>query len=454
MIKKMKLIKFYIFILAILVVGAAGAAIPNTESNPKTFLGPTGRLGVTKLITENSAYSVAGELGLKNMRIGGTVGWEFDYNQRIKASAELLRQKLTYSFFNGTQDVWLNQGAAGLNYQYDFREVDPFNTLLDLSGYYSHAPSKSLGVTTGSYIPAGAAAPQPFADYQRIAGSDAFGASPGITIATLDGTRAGAELNYDNVQYDTKNRTGLSSKGFGGTVKLSQLISEDVTIGASAAVRQPFNNYQADVSFDNIDYYGTWVLKLFGAYTIGKNTLPTTYNVGLGADYLIDEGRDIVFPAPRPMPNYKDGTPGRVYKDAPRFKDDPAEVVMHECVDKDFMKWVAVPAVYMPQVLAVPDEKVVQTCVAPSFVGLLGGITQNYEGAFVENLNNFFSGTDLVYTIDIPAPQVNDGSLSISGNNLVGNPPYNAGAGFYTDVTVTATNSCGSATSNAFSAED
>jgi hypothetical protein len=442
-------------IAAICMSAAVAGSIPNTSPTPKTFLGPTGRLGVTKAITDNTAFSIAGEIGPKNYRLGGTLGWEFDYNQRIKASAEYLAQKITYSFFTGEQNVWMDQTAAGLDYQYDFRDTGYVNTLLDVSGYYSYAPSHSLGVSRGTYINSDGF-PISYVVDERIAGSNAFGVAPGITLVTLDGTRAGFDLNYDNVLYNTKNSGGLNATGIGGTVRLNQALTDDLSIGGSAAVRRPFNNYQLDLTLDNLDYYGVWVLRAFGAYTIGKTTLPSTYNVGLGADYLMDAStNDGPYPMMQPIPDFKGEQRGKVYKDQV-YKDMPP-VMWEESnyVDKDFLSWVAVPAVYMPQVLAVVDEK--QVCAAgsaPTFSGPIGPDVSVDDNPFNFQTAPFFSGSNLTYTmVAIDNNDPSDSSISI--NSTTGEITVITGfIGSNYTVTVTATNACGSATSDTFNMAD
>ncbi len=424
-----KLLKLSAFIVALVIMGAAFSAIPN-NSDPTTFLGPTARLGVTKAMTDDSAYSVAGEVGLRNLRLGGTIGWEFDYNQRIKASAELLRQKITYAFFDGNYDPWVNQGAVGLAYQYDMRNVEPFNTMFDLSGYYSHAPSSTLGQSSGTYVDSGGIT-RNYTNVRRLAGSNGVGVSPGITFVTIDGTRAGLELNYDHVTYDTTYRSGLQGTGLGGTVKLSQEITDDVKLGASAAIRKPFNNYQADLSVDNLTYYGTWIVKLFGAYTKGKNTLPNTYNVGIGADYLIDADCHNPVPIARPQPRYKDSK----FKDQPVYKDTAVYYEDPQTFDKDFLSWVSVPAVYIPQVLVVPDQ-----CNVPTFNG---PIPDEEDDVYIVQLSQYFVGSNLTFAVTHGATsgsatvELTGSQLTITGGNV-------------SSIVVTATNGCGSASSNAF----
>lgn len=412
----------------------AALAVNSAFAQPRTFLGPIAHLGVVKSITDNSAFALAGEAGPKNLRASGTIGWEFDYNQRMKATAEYLTQKLTYGFSTGQQSEWMGQSAIGANYQYDFRQVDPFNTLLDLSAYYSHSPSKGLGATTTS----GGTTYN-----QRIAGANAFGVAPGISLASLYGTTAGVELNYDNVHYNTKNRSALTVKGLGGTVRLGQAITDDVSVGASAAIRQPYNDYDANIRFGNVDFYGLWSLNAFGGYTIGKSTLPSSYNVGLGADYFIDAHNNDELPkvqqSSKPMPQQK-------YKDYKDYKDMPPLVWQDpEIVDMDFLNWVSVPAVKIPNVYTVPDER----CVAPRFVGAIPNkhvTTATYSidlaDFFQENPNAF------VFSVKRNGVTYDSSDYTIVGTTLTF---INSGSVNDGSFVVTASDGCGSASSNSFS---
>jgi hypothetical protein len=427
--------------IATIVLAAITASIAFAQ--PTTFLGPTAHLGIVKTITDDSAFAIAGEAGPKNLRLSGTAGWEFDYHQRIKGTAEYVRQRLTYSFYDGQQDVWMGQGAIGLNYEYDFRQVDPFNTLLDLTAYYSHAPSKGLGVNTYT-------SPTTITTVsKRVAGSDGFSIGPGMSIVTLDGTTAGFDVTYNNVQYDTKYRSGLTAKGIGGTLRLAQVITDDVKIGGSASVLKPYNEYAANLSFANIEYYGMWTLSGFGAYTIGKNTMPNSYNVGLGADYFIDETNDEPPPMPqRPMPQHQ-------YKDYKDYKDMPPLVWQEpDVVDKDLLNWVAVPVMKLP-VQTVPDQKIKTVC-APGSAPTFSGTIPPYGGPYPSAISTapFFTGSNLTYTmVAVDNNMPSDSTISINSTTGVITITV-GGIGVNYDITVTATNSCGSATSNTFSATD
>ncbi len=435
---------------------AMATSVPNTSSNPRTFLGPSASLSVTKSMSEDSAFSLAGEGGPKIIRLDGTLGWELSYYQRIKATAEFLRENLTYSFFDGRQSAWMNQGAFGVDYQYDFHETVPYNTKLDLAAYVSHAPSRNLGTSSGVYNNQGA--PTNYTVVHRVAGSNAAGVSPGVIVTPWEGTSVGLQVNYDSVRYNTINRSSANAKGLGGTVFLNQNIVDDVDLGLSGAVRAPYNDYEANISWGNIPCYsGLWKFKIYGAYTIGKNSLPTTYDIGIGADFLADAFEQVqTTPPPQPMPHYKDMR----YKDMkPIYKDQgivpPVEWEETEATNKDLLKWTSIPAVRIPTVLTVTDGKLNMNliCVAPTLLaailnqGLIVGPPYSF------NVAPNFSGTSLTFALNFPVGCTNGGPVncnvcaSISGSTVTVTNVCD-------DITmsITASNQCGSVTSNTFTA--
>lgn len=318
---------------SLLVYSAAySTSVPNTD-HPVTFLGPTARVGYTSTLNNVTAYSVAGELGIKDTRLGATLGWKIHDNQYLKVTGEYLWQKITYAFFAGNTDQWVNQGAIGAAYQYNFLN-DRLKPEFDFTGYLAHGPSKTLNTINGKFINNQSILVS-FSDMRRIAGSNAGGLSPGIAIQPWRGGKVGAAVNYDNVRYDTINRQNENAKGWGGTVTFDQLIIREVGVGVSAAVRQPFNNYAASLnwSYTPSPYFGKWMLSLFGEYNVGKKTLPNSYNAGISGNYFIDQRCECL-----PV-NLKGKITTRLRP-----------------VSDSLLAWAAKPAVYMPQVLAINDE--------------------------------------------------------------------------------------------------
>ncbi len=422
---------------ALMFLSTTYASVPNHD-HPTTFLGPNVKGKFTSPLTNDTAYSLAAEAGLKNFRVGGTIGWRIADDQRFKVSAEYLWQKITYAFFSGDSNQWVNQGAIGADYQYTFINVD-YKPQLDLDAYYSHAPSKSLSTVSGTFI-SRTGLTQPFVNARRIAGSNAAGISPGVTIQPWMGGKVGADLNYDNVRYDKKYSPNEDAKGFGGTVRLSQVLFQNVVFSASAAVRQPFNNYTAGLAWSDIPYYGSWTLGLDGVYTAGKNTLPNTYDVSVSASYYMD-------PAPQCSRAQNEAAAKFVnYKGYKGYKDQappPAD---------DFLNWTSDPGVYMPQVLAIVDQRVT-TCEfgIPTFIGTIANVEET--GGFGSPISiptaSHFTGHNLTFAISSITPAL------AAGDTLVINPNTGVITGsIFTEnvysVVVTASNPCGLASSNAF----
>lgn len=279
--------------------------------NPSTNLGPSIHGGFTTTITDQSAASFAAEAGPKNYRIRATAALQACHVHQLKLTVEYLWQTLNYRFNEiGNIHRGQNQGAAGLDYRVNV-PCAYWRPQVTLNAYYANAAGDTLG--------------RRIELQKHISASNSQGFSPGITLRPCLGTRIGAELNYDNVRYERKYSHLERATGMGGTLYADQQLASRVWIGASAALRKPFNNYQADIAWNSHPYTPAWTFRLVGMYTKGKQGLPTTYNIMLAADYFLDM---ICNP-------YRRG----------------------EHADEELLNWAAKPAVYMPEVLGLVSEK-------------------------------------------------------------------------------------------------
>jgi hypothetical protein len=302
----------------------AFAVIPN-YSHPSTFLGPTIRPSYASWFNDATAYAVMAEFGLKNYRLSGTAGWKIDNEQRLKFSGEYLWQRITIGFLSGNIKEWLPQGALGIGYQYDL--AFPYSPTLNLDAFLSHAGSKSLSTITATYLSNGI--PTTIVDPRHISGANSYGFAPGVDIHFWEGLVTTLTLNYDNVSYDYNHSSKIMSAGVGGTIEIKKRLNEFFSVDLLAAVRKPFNNYQAGLNWD-VCYNGRWAIGAFGAYTLGKGGLVETYNAGINLNYFVDH-------ISSNLPNFKD--------DLPR-----AFIVRTGPVDERVLNWVNDPAVYMPEV--------------------------------------------------------------------------------------------------------
>lgn len=412
-----------------LAVGSILACLSTAYASdePTTFLGPTANVSVTNSLNTTTAYSLAGEAGRKNFRVGGTIGVKLVENQLFKFSAEYLWQDIKYNFFTGAESKWMTQGAIGAAYLYEFSGYG-FNPQFQLSGYLSHAPNKSLSTISGNLVDASGVLLGTISNNRRIAGSNGGGLAPGLFVAPWTGGRVGLELNYDNVRYDTKySLYDEDAKGLGGTIIFDQAMANGIDLDVSAAVRQPFNNYTANLNWNNAQFFGAWTVGLFGAYTDGKKSLPNTWNVGLNASYALDQ-RYSDIPA-----NYK----GEVFT-RPR--------------PDNLVAWTADPAVYMPQVLAITDENVVSppSCALVTLVTPIPDQgTFSVDGSF--SVAGNFAGRNITYTITTSSatPDANGNNATIDPTTgLVSITAGDVAETFF--LNVTATNACGSVSSGFF----
>lgn len=407
--------------LTLFIMSSFSYALTNPPgSDPKTFLGPILQLSRQDTFTENTGFAVLGEAGPRNFRASGTLGFITTPHQRLKLSLEYLWQNITYAFFSGDSSQWVSQGALGLAYEADVPSDHRFQTQFNFSGFLSHAPSKTLSTETGTYLNNNVVTN--FMDFRRIAGSNAGGVSPGLTTQPWEGGKLNLNVNYDNVRYDTTYTTNKDAKGLGGTVSLNQALVHNVDLNALASVRAPFNQYEADLGWTTPTKLGEWRIGLGSDVVIGKNTLPSTYTLTLSANYL---------------PNQPEPHSTRAKIAAWRFID-----------------WLSKPAVYLPQVLAVPDERVGNCASIPTLIDIIGdnippGSSIGFQGPFSQNLAVNFSGDNLTYTINYNG-QPNNGSVTIINGVLTGDNNYPGGQ--YTNISVTARNECGSVTSNLFNA--
>lgn len=409
----------------ILATSFAYAKFPNNHQNQTVFLGPTLAMSYTGTITPEFAFSVLGELGGRDLRIGGTFGWLIDDLQRIKISGEWLWQDLTYSFTAGNANRWVTQGAIGAIYEHIVPNWG-WNPTFRIKGFYSHAPSVAFGTkqilltdpTLGSTL---------LANFRRVAGSNAGSAGLGLGIHPWNNGEAGFDLSYDAVRYNMVNSGDQFAYGIGGTAFINQTFWDNFNIGASANVRQFYNSYFLNLNYDNLYWNGRWRVGVFGAYTPGKVKLVDTWNLGLNLNYFAD--------CVMPVVDYK--------TDLKHELSEPA------ISNKDFLNWVNDPAVYMPTVLAIVDEKISRGCTGGSLPFVIGAIPP------------FVSASATPVNVSIPTAQVFSGAHLVF--SALGLPP-----GFTIDpvtgvisgvlspteitqtflITVIATNGCGSASTS------
>jgi hypothetical protein len=293
-----------------------------------------GVVGDAKVLFDfNSENAAAVELaaGPKVFRGNGTYAFALNDKNRIKITGEYLDENLDFNFYTGDTRQWMSQAAVGAAYQYWLGG----KTLKDLQigGHYSHAGSKNLSDQTidlGDGIS--------LLDQRRIAGGVDWNgtAEAGLHLWSHSLVTMGAD--YDKVRYDTQydiHYDGNDAQGFGGHVNLQQLLTSSTQLELHSSVTQ-----------------------LANAYGGGLNWIWTTHNTtawraGLESGYTTDHttGRNF----------WVNGISVNVVWDQPHEKGAIALYTDPDVSAEDLLTWTATPAVRMPDVLAISDERLTKT---------------------------------------------------------------------------------------------
>ncbi len=216
------------------------------------------------------ALEIIGRVGLQ-----GSISHK---TRRVKVGCEWLTQKLKYHFLSGIDHHWVHQWAVGGQYQFLLDSC--FLYSIDVSGDYSHAPSKTLKTVSCPPITVG-----PNIVYntiqRRIAGSNAYNIEAGFTVIPWCNATLSLAADYDNVKYKRIWHRHEISSGFGGTVIVSQQLPNDLTANFIAQVKKPYNFYEGSIKWTTCTNFGNVDVGLFGGYTQGKKHLPSSTIAGV-----------------------------------------------------------------------------------------------------------------------------------------------------------------------------
>jgi hypothetical protein len=394
---------------------------PTLDTNNTRFLDTIAKAQWTMPLTHDIDQSLRIEAGARNYRFNTTLGWNLTGRERFKVTAEYLQQESDYVFSTGNIRHWVQQGALGVDYQYLLTPAGL--NFFDFAGYYAHAPNIHFKPLFYTQVDQGSLVE--YTTLRCIAGADAFGINPQLTLSPWQGAQTNVALNYDHIAYDTRYTPRRTlTNGFGSTITLNQQLPHHLQLNLSAGKRAPFNTYQADIRY-NPTSSPEMSIGIIAGYTQGKEKLPSTSVVGIELTYDFDAHRKI-----NPLtPNNK----------------------------VPLSTWVQKPAVYIPQILAIAEEKRMtptatdqpptdpvtppSTPHPPIFSGNIPSMAV-IPPEFNFDTSPYFTGSDLVFSatnlarglsID-PTTGVISGFTSFSSDNVV----------------VTATNADGNAQSNAF----
>ena len=308
----------------------------------------------------------------------------------------------------------MHQSAVGGKYKYliDCRWFDS----IELGGTYSYAPSRKLRdfvcpqITSSTLITNKTVS-------RHIAGSHAYSISGGATLLPWCDAWLTADLVYDHVEYDRKfHHHKETVAGIGATFRLTQRFLNDFDLILTADFRRPFNYSEALVNWTTCTNCGVLDLGVFAGYTEGKSHLPnsSTYGIQLGYSFGPESCQPLCC--------------------------DPCD----PCCDQELICWLATPAVRMPQVLAISDQRVTVTnspvCDPPTSVPLPNQFLPSFS-TLTFDTSPYFNGNGNTITYSLSGLPVGFTIDPVTGIITGANP--NPFENLTFQGTVTATTSCG-----------
>lgn len=308
-------------------IGLTNSPISFNATYSDTF-GAYVSAGYLYLLNQWSGLDLKAEVGDKTMRANGTYGFLIGSHDELKISGEYLRQDLGFDFASGTTYQWIGQSAGGLSYQH----ILPNKWLNALSAnvYYSRAQNKEL--SSEQVIQNGIT----YLDERNIVGATAEGLSLNATFLTSPRVRLTPSLSFDSVVYPNhyENHDDDSNKQFGGGLKWEQLITKQFKSEIDASARAYGNDILAKIDWAMPAGFGKRIeWGVSAEHFTNKVSGPDNNQISLNFSYQWD---------------------GKSTNQTIGFSDfKPTDM-------QDLTTWVATPAVYMPEVLAVADEEMLR----------------------------------------------------------------------------------------------
>lgn len=326
----------------------APQATESSKKNVRTDFYPLVRLQCTsRFFDDEAALMFLGELGENLNRANATFGFLTSCGHHFKLGGEILNEDLEYRFQTKNDRGWMRQYAVGGVYQAAF----PCGSIMksvDVSAQYSEVARHRIHDFYEDHKNY-----KGHKDHRKghrhapifnrtVAGSRAYAFSTGLAIAPWYGALVIGAAIYDRVDYLLKFSKNKIVQGAGGTASFEQKLSFDTSLVLKAEYRAPYNYFEGKLKWGTSFYYGDMVLALYGGWTKGKKGLPdsTVAGVEIGFDYGLTY--------------YSSRSSVGVCGDSPY-----GDQLASWGEDPYFLDWLSKPAVYIPEVLAISEQRLI-----------------------------------------------------------------------------------------------
>lgn len=326
---------------------------------------PAFRLVVTpELVNEDCGFSALGEIGSKNYRGSGTLGLFFCEQHRFKLSSEFLGQKLHYKFGSGSTHHWVHQWALGGTYQYRCGGFNLWDGCQSFDGIQLHA---IYSRAHGHHLRPVTCRNDSITVFRHIDAGRSYVIEGGAILTPWHCAELIISLGYDHTHYHCEFHHKKALSGLAGSVEFAQYLCCDIVFNLQAEFRRPYNYIEALLGWNRACRCGEIYCGIFGSHTFGKCELPSSSAVGGELRYTF--GVD------------------SCWKSWSGCCDDTNCLCVNECLSD----WLARPAVYMPEVLAIGETHIKKDCFPPT-AGEIANFSTFVPGDFTYDVSSAFNG--------------------------------------------------------------
>lgn len=307
----------------------------STKKTTDNFFPYARFIGIPILLCDNSSFSLFSEIGPKNYRVNGSIGFFTSENYRFKVGAEYLDQKFHYRFLDGHHHRWIKQWAVGGTYQYWLEECDCGHEGCGCTNWiqgvqvgvnYSHALSKRLhDFFCGDKILV-----------RSTSASEFWCGETGLVFAPWECSHLLLGISYDNIRYGRHHQGSKRLSGIGFCLDYVQKVFWDILFDVKAQFKRPYNYVEALFNWNKRFQCGDFSLGVFGSYVWGNDKLPNSSSVGAELRFAF---------------GIKNWTLNQC------VSCDPCTDTGYFADTTQLAAWVANPAVYRPQALSITDER-------------------------------------------------------------------------------------------------
>ncbi len=359
----------------------------STSVQQDSMLLVVGQLKSFYTLGEEQAVALELDGGPRVFRGNGTYAYALNDNNRVKLTGEYLREDLDFEFYTGDTRQWVQQDAIGAAYEYLLGDGEGIFKNIDIDSHYSHAQSKDLSTKTIEY-PDGST----LTDYRRIAGGNDLNANMEVGMELWADGIVTLGPDYDRVRYDTEYeyQDGHDAQGFGGHVRLDQKLKNNLDLQLNSTVSQLFETYGLGLNW------------------LWSSNQKMAMTAGIASSYTKDFTTERNF--------WINGVNVSVVWDAPESQKSSVSPSKFNS-SESLSQWVQTPAVRMPDVLAISDERIITNNPFVSVTGVCpSGATVVYSGGQYSAAGNWYQS----YLQQATIPPAN--YIALDSANIITSP--------------------------------